>query len=244
MSKPLKYAAKVSPVREVSLYGSADLSFWKTKIDDPRLSPTEVDGKAQMLVATADAKFFGIRFREISFSLMVNFAQDGNTYTGGYLIQAFNSVGPFAFVERAFFSTPYLSGRVEVETAMPFSVLLEKKGATLFHAQFGGTEREPLKEGEDGWKGPVFLPQHSSQKTKPRRWFYADVHGATKVYPFVKEQDKTTIQPFADAEIFQWLIDSQFEATQWFVREAASHAKSKTYQVTELAERLSGIETN
>jgi hypothetical protein len=58
-------------VREVSLLGSADLTFWKDQLLNEGLVPAEKDGKSQLLVVAAEMKFMGVRFRELSFSVLL-----------------------------------------------------------------------------------------------------------------------------------------------------------------------------
>ena len=65
MNKPVKWAAELEHVREVSLLGTADLAFWKDRLLTQDLLPIERDGQAQLLIVAADSKFKGIRFREL-----------------------------------------------------------------------------------------------------------------------------------------------------------------------------------
>ena len=62
MKTPIKYLAEPKHVREVSLLGTADLDFWKARLEDEDLTPAERDGKAQLLIVAADMRFMGIRF--------------------------------------------------------------------------------------------------------------------------------------------------------------------------------------
>ena len=102
----MKYVAALNHVREVSLVGAADFGFWKQRLEKEGLEPQETEGKAQILIVGAEAKFRGIRFRELSFSVMV--------CGGMFLIGAFNSSRFFAFCERVFFSTPYYGADVRI----------------------------------------------------------------------------------------------------------------------------------
>src|SRR5207245_10405784 len=97
MSATVKYVAALNHVREVSLVGAADFGFWKQRLEKEGLEPQETEGKAQILIVGAEAKFRGIRFRELSFSVMARGAMS--------LVRAFNSSGSLADCERMSFST-------------------------------------------------------------------------------------------------------------------------------------------
>ena len=89
MTAPVKYVASLDHVREVSLLGSADLAFWRERLKPEGLEAEERDGRAQILIVGAEAKFRGIRFSELSFSVMV--------HGGMFLLRALNSRRFFAF---------------------------------------------------------------------------------------------------------------------------------------------------
>src|SRR5215218_5136234 len=125
----IKYVAQLAHVREVSLLGTADLAYWTERLRSERLTPDECEGNAQVLVIAADARFKGMRFREVSFSILVHRPGAAAAVTGdaaagdaGFLAHAFNSSRFFAFCERAFFSTPYYHGRIAVSATVPASI--------------------------------------------------------------------------------------------------------------------------
>src|SRR5689334_12531439 len=99
MSSTPKYVATLSRVREVSLLGSADLSFWTNHLRGANLAPAEFEGKARVLIIAADAKFMGLRFQELSVCVAVPPPQDGGWGDAAYLVRAFNSRRFFAFCE-------------------------------------------------------------------------------------------------------------------------------------------------
>ena len=106
-------------MREVSLLGAADLAFWNDRLAREDLAPAERDGKAQVLVISAEGKFRGFRFRELSFSVLVAPPDARVGRDAVYLLRAFNSRRFFAFCERFFFSTPYYPGDVRVSASVP-----------------------------------------------------------------------------------------------------------------------------
>jgi hypothetical protein len=241
-NKPIQWAAELAHVREVSLRGTADLAFWKERLEKEDLLPAERDGQAQLLIVAADAQFLGVRFRELSFSVLVCWQENGSRQDGASLVRAFNSCRFFAFCERVFFATPYSHGDVRVSASFPASIHLVNKGESAFRAEMradsSGTVREPSRRGEDGWEGPVFLPESRRGNGCRGNWFFACLRGYTETYPFLPAQDSVTIRPPPDNEVLQALLDSHFVATEWAVRSDAKHAKSKTYK---RAEMLGGV---
>ncbi len=91
MSKPIQYVADISNVREISLLGTADLNFWNLQLRDQQLELTEFGGRAQILVIAAELKFWGIRFREINFSILCRSTRRSEheieTQAGSYLLR-------------------------------------------------------------------------------------------------------------------------------------------------------------
>jgi hypothetical protein len=177
MNRAAKWAAELAHVREVSILGTADLGFWKDRLLIEDLLPAERDGQAQLLVTACDSMYRGVRFRELSFSILVSQPQEGPPQDAAYLVRAWNSNRLFAFVERVFFSTPYEHGEVRVSASLPASIHLVKQGEVVFGAEMAadgpGLGREPIRRGENGWEGPVFLPKNSRGKGSQGKVFFA-----------------------------------------------------------------------
>jgi hypothetical protein len=234
----VKWAAELAHVREVSLLGTADLAFWKNRLLEEELLPAESEGQAQLLIIAADSKYLGVRFRELSFSVVVSRPEEGTRQDAAYLVRAFNSCRLFAFCERVFFSTPYSHGDVRVSASLPASMHLAQKGEGVFAAAMGadasGLGREPSRCGEGRWEGPVFLPESRRRTGRQGKVFVARLRGHTRTYPFLPGTDSVAIRPAPDSEILQALGDSHFRAKEWIVREDATHAKSKTYKRAEV----------
>jgi hypothetical protein len=237
MNRSVKWAAELAHVREVSLLGTADFAFWKDRLLNEQLLPAESDGRAQLLIIAADSIFMGARFRELSLCVSVSRPDDGTPQDAAYLVRAFNSCRFFAFCERVLFSTPYYHGDVRVRPSLPTSMHLVKKGEVVFAAEMGadpsGLGREPSRCGEDGWDGPVFLPQGRRRGGRQGKLFVARLRGYTRRYAFLPGTDSVAIRPLAGSKVFEALRDSNFVANQWIIREDATHAKSKTYKRTD-----------
>ena len=108
----LKYAAFVEHVKEVTLYGTADLDFWTKQSASEGLRPSINNGQAEVLIGATDLKWRGFRFREFTLSIGTQPDRATDPRSGFYLPQAFNSSRLFAFSERALFKTPYAFGAV------------------------------------------------------------------------------------------------------------------------------------
>jgi hypothetical protein len=238
MNTSVKWAAELAHVREVSLLGTADLAFWKDRLLKEGLLPAERDGQAQLLIIADDARYMGVRFRELSFSVLVSRPEEGTRQDAAYLVRAFNSCRFFAFCERVFFATPYYHGDVRVSASLPACIRLLKQGEVVFAVEMGaeasGLRRAPSRCEEDGWEGPVFLPESRRGKGRQGNLFVARLRGFTQTYPFLPGTDSVAIRPSQGSEVLQALRDSHFLAKEWIVREDATHAKSKTYKRADL----------
>jgi hypothetical protein len=174
----------------------------------------------------------GLRFQELSFSVVVEPKDLGESRNAAYLVGAFNSRAFFAFCERVLFSTPYEHGRVAVSSSLPAAIELVKDRRRLFSAAMadGGvtSQREPLRSGNDGWEGAIFLPSKWRQGSSAGKLFYARLHGYTIVYPFLAT-DYLIIEPSSERDVLRAIRDSKFVAKEWVVRDDAVHAKSQTY---------------
>src|SRR5262249_18732344 len=122
--------------------------------------------------------------------------------------------------------------------SLPASMHLVQKGEVVFAAAMGtdpsGPGREPSRCGEDGWDGPVFLPEGRRGEGRQGKLFVARLRGYTRTYPFRPGTDSVASRPSPDSEVLQALRDSHFVAREWIIREDATHAKSKTYKRADL----------
>jgi hypothetical protein len=221
----LKFIAELQGVREVSLAGSADFVYWRKVLEPEGLVPVDSGGHAQLMVVSADAKFRGVRFQELSFSVLA-VRTDGRGEPGAFLVQAFNSRRLFAFCERWLFKTPYTLGQVSLNCGLPGRIRLELSGSAAFLAQMRQT---PIDDGTfqeaAGMEGPIYLPS----KGRRRRVFFACIRGDTLKVPFREGSDSLSIASSGSVPILQQLVDSAFAPIEWQLRHNAYHAKSKTY---------------
>jgi hypothetical protein len=217
----LKYAAFVEHVKEVTLYGTADLDFWTKHLALEGLRPSINNGRAEVLIGATDLKWRGFHFNEFTLSIGVQPDRETDLRSGFYLPQAFNSSRLLAFSERALFKTPYANGAVTVTDRLPVAMSVSVDQAVMFNARMAASI-PCLRHEEEWFEGPIYLQGG-------QRLFYARLGGQTEAYPFVPNVDSIVIQPQPRFEVFQWLSASGFTPIEWRIRHAATHAKSKTY---------------
>ena len=227
----VKYDVQLSGVQEVSVIGAADLDFWGERLDFEGLSPMVRDGHVTILICAAAGKFMGLAFRELSISVAVSRSRDGSNWDGAFLVQAFNSRPFFAFVERNLFKTPYASGQVTLSSQIPVSTEVTRRGLPLFRLamplQPSQEPRTPIKDAEDGFEGPIFLPEVPAANSPGKRFFYGRLMGRTQTYP-VLGSDTLSMHPTSEFPVIQMLVDSHFQPKEWIIRHSATHGKSKT----------------
>ena len=241
MNTAVRYAVEPTHVREVSLLGGASLTYWEQRLSTEDLIPAERGGNAQVLIIAAAMRFMGIRFTEVSFSVLLSGDGHARGQASAFLVQAFNSCRWFALSERLFFATPYEHGDCRVSISPSPSIQLIQNGQIVFRADMRAdsamSHRQQLRSGEDSWEGRVFLPKRRSGSGDAGRFFFARMKGHTRAYPFLGAADVLSIKRSRAAAIFQALLDSHFVGEEWVVREDATHGKSKTYRRPELARR-------
>ena len=218
----IQYAADLDNVREVTLHGTADLSFWKTELHKESLIPYHQENKAVLLLSAIDAKWRRFKFREFVIAVGVCFSEDGANLDGYYLPHAFNSSKLLVFSERVFFQTPYFQGDIQLENKLPASIKLQDRIEVLLNAEMSVQDTPPITEYQE-WRGPVFLPNSRGK-------FFAILAGETESYPFSSATDRLELKPSPRHPIFQRLLESNFAGKTWSLRSSSRHAKSKTYK--------------
>ena len=218
----VQYAADLNNVKEVTLYGTADLSFWEAVLHKERLLPYHEAGKAVLLLSAIAAQWRGLRFREFVIAVGICRNETEMNLDGYYLPYAFNSSKLLAFSERVFFRLPYFHGDVRLENKLPAAIKLQDKTEVLLEARMSIPSTPPIAEYLE-WEGPIFLPDNRGR-------FFAVLAGEADMYPFSPEADQLELRPSARHQIFQQLIDSNFVGSVWSLRSNSRHAKSKTYR--------------
>ncbi|HYF66300.1 MAG TPA: hypothetical protein VD886_25950 [Herpetosiphonaceae bacterium] len=223
----IRYLAHIQHVREVSLYGHADLAFWRTALRVEGLVPFSADGCAELAISATALTWKRFHFRELAITVAVGMEGDETQPGGVFLIRAFNSVPILAFAERWLFKTPYYPATINAEEQAPISLALDDHGTPRLRATMADF-RPPPPAMESAWQGPVFLPRRgAAQGTK----FFAILRGTRHHYPFIPGHDRMAIHPSGRHPVFQQMIDSGFIASEWRVCTNAAHSKSKTYRL-------------
>ena len=221
-SGSIEYAADLDNVKEVTLHGTADLSFWETVLHKENLHPYQEAGRAVLLLSAIDAKWRGFKVREFGIAVGICLNEDEMGLDGYYLPYAFNSSRLLAFSARVFFRTPYFHGNIRLENKLPASIKLGDRTEVLLQARMSIPGTPPIVEYLE-WKGPIFLPNNRGK-------YFVVLAGEADLYPFSPETDQFEIKPSARHRIFQQLIESNFAGSVWSLRSSSRHAKSKTYK--------------
>jgi hypothetical protein len=218
-----KFIVEVQHVKEVTLAAEADLVFWQARLQSERLFPFNQQGKAALVIGATDLHSMGRRSNEVTIGLVVCERPTADSPDALYLLQAFNSLRSFAWIERTFFATPYHLGRIQIDEHVPVKVRLEDRAGVMLNLQMKASAASPTTR-DEMWQGKVYLSQVG-------KYFVAKLGGRTDVYPYSPETD--TLQIFTrDAyPVFQWLLESNLAGKEWRIRSEAGHARSKTFSV-------------
>ena len=229
---PIRWAAEVAPVKEVTLLGSADLAFWQEKLRPAELTPAVHDGHARIMLCAVDAKFHGIPFRELSISVLVSRSAGTASDEGAYLLHAFNSSRLFACLERTVFETPYYAAGIDVNVGPPAAFRAAAGNHVPLAAAMGSdvAQRPVVLSNDITFQGPLFLPARRAGMADGEKYFVAKLTGATKVLAFDPLYDSAIIDPDTDIPALKWLAAAGFTPVAWHLRAAGRHAKSKTYR--------------
>ncbi len=238
MTTRVKWAAELNHVSEVSLVGTADLLFWQKRLASKNLQPADDQGRVPVMIVTAEGKFMGLCFRELSISVALATPAEASSLTPCWLAQAFNSNRLFAFCERALFSTPYEHATVHLKHEFPAAVSVRRHDHILFQAAMKAgaspTVRTASRQGHEFWAGQIMLPNTRRQRGQHAKFFLARIEGQTHRYPFLADEDSIAIQPQSDTDVLHGLRESKFIPHEWVIRTDATHAKSKTYRRDEV----------
>lgn len=228
MNRRPKYVAEIGNVRETAVQGVADLGFWSDQLAKQNLRPVEHKGHARLVLTGVAARWMGISFCELSIAV---FARDESSNAEGdrlYLPQAFNSSRFFAFCERQFFRTPYHHADVSVNVQLPASLRVRtSEGESLQIHMSDSTSRESVCSVDESREVPIYLPHALASVTGEGGQFWAKLAGPSQTYPFTRS-DAVEIVPTRSNSIMSWLIESEFAGTEWNIRHAGTHARSKT----------------
>jgi hypothetical protein len=221
-----RYETTVRDVREVSLVGLADPAPWAETMAPEGLRPLPVDGRAEILLLASASTYMGVRFRELAVAVTLAQPTRESALAGAFMARGWNSVRFFAYVERAWFKTPYEPAEVSVDNALPASFGASRQGASLLRARMAArpTVAEP---GADTWEGTVFLPRPADSRDPLGKLFFVRLRGVCREHPWAPA-DTLEIGPAPD-EVLALLTASDFTPRLWRVRTGAEHSRSRSY---------------
>lgn len=208
------YISTITDVREVALWGSADLPFWRGRLGHENLTPLEENGRAALLLTAIESTFQGLPFRELSISVLLDKG-------GAFLAHAFNSSRWLALAERVFFQTPYRLARLAIDERVPARMAVRLGDQEVFSVQMG-LRQSPVRRQEELFEGPIYLPGG-------RKVFFARLSGVAERYPY-NTTDTLSFVPHETAPIINDLLASGFAGTEWMLRAGAIHARTKTHE--------------
>ncbi len=220
-SVPAKFIAEVQHVKEVTLTAEADLAYWQALLKGECVYPFNQQGHAALALSATELRSMGRRSNEVTIGLVVCERPAADSADALYLVQAFNSLRSFAWIERTFFSTPYQLGRIQVDEHLPAKVRLEDRAGVILNAQMQ-SHTAPTMVRDELWQGKIYLRQTG-------KYFVAKLGGPTSTYPFLPEVDTLHIFARREYPVFHWLIESALTGKEWRIRSEAVHARSKTY---------------
>jgi hypothetical protein len=125
-----------------------------------------------------------------------------------------------AFLERAFFQTPYFPAHLQAHPGPPARVLVRAAEGALYEAAMA-SPTPPSAERDGAWQGTIHLPGG--------RAFTAHLGGQTEIYPY-SAADTLTLSPSPASPVFQWLAESGLAGREWRIRRDALHARSATFR--------------
>ena len=222
----VKFIAEVRNSQEVTLIGDADFHFWCEKLSPEQLVPSEVNGRAELIITAVASRWMGVRFTELSFAVSVA-RKSGGTPRSVFLLTAYNTSRAFAFMERTMFQTPYVHGAVHVQCGSRPCFQLQRESSDVL--QVGRRELNGIPRIAEVLDWTIYLPTRSNKAPPSRKRFYARLSGLTEIAPFVEAEDRLKITKSASAPVLGWLLESNFTGREWHIRNSATHARSKTY---------------
>lgn len=217
----------MEPVAEVCVIGSADLSYWQQRLAAEGLSPAAGEGRAWITVCATEATFGRRTFREGTLAVATTEVPGSEESDGALLFSAFNSIPLYAWVERTRNKSPYHKADIALSLDGPRSALsFTLSDGVALTARMGGDAGE-APPAEDSWEGDIYLPSGGPDRRGAGPYFHGLLEGPATSYPF-GPTDALTFGPGAAGSPVAELEASHFTPTEWRVRPAGRHAKTKT----------------
>lgn len=221
-----RFIVNVPHVKEVSLTGQADLSYWQARLSPHGLFPFTTTGQADVVISATALYSMGRHTNELTIGVPACERPAADSFDGMFLVQAFNASRLFAWIERTFFSTPYDLGHIQLDDRVPARISLADQGGAMIDLRQASGALLQHSQNED-WQGRIYLPRRGNDRRGSGRYFVARLAGFTEMYAADAATVVLASRPQWPA--LQWLLDSNWTPTTWRVRHDAVHARSRTF---------------
>jgi len=225
----LRYAVHPTRVEEITLFGTADLSFWRAYLEEEKLEPLVYRERARIMVMGASMTYLGLRYTEISFSVVIALAVGEKTKPAAFLLGAFNSSWLATWSERMLLGAPYRYAECTIASDPDASIALSSNGSEMFRAQMrreSDLAGRPFMASPDAdWEGVVFLSGGRCCRKSAGRHFFARLAGNTVAYPF-SGRDVVRIADGGAAGLMRALNESGFSGEAWVTCSDAQHGQT------------------
>jgi hypothetical protein len=211
------YITIIEPVLEVTLICQGKVALWETFLANEGIMLPSDQDKVEIVLSAVEARYMGMKFRELSCSLRINETQV-------FLVHAFNSNYLFALAERTFFRTPYYHGNLAVT---PHHIRLMNQEKPLLEATLPkAVSVTHCQEEADEWQ--ILLPSALRKQPTLPHYFNARLEGSTRYYAVLPDRPvlfvgaglPNSLKPLGESEII---------VEKWLVRDRARHSKSQTF---------------
>ena len=223
----MKYVAEISNVREVTLMGTSEFAPWEAELRHIGLTPLRRDDRAEMFVSVAAASWKGKRFREVAVGVSVSRRPEGDSLDGYYMACAFHSSRLFAWIERTCFKAPHRAADVTLNDQLPARFEIRCGGHCGIRASMGAA-REPIREGDEPWELPIYVPNRDGGDAAKRSYYYARASGPARIYAFDTANDVIVFNEGASDPVVAKLAECRFVGSEWLIRGSGVHARGKT----------------
>lgn len=219
MTTATPYVTIVEPVLEVTLICRGDAAPWRQSLVREGISLPPQQEEVEIILSAVETKYMGVIFRELSVSLRLDDTQV-------FLVHAFNSNRFFAWVERAWFRTPYYYGKLVVA---PHYIQLSDNGQPHLEARLAESAAAlECRTESNEWQ--IRLPAALRKESSKVHYFNARLEGDTQYYATLPNPPMLVFGSGLPASLLP-LQASKLMVEKWLVRERAKHSKSQTLEV-------------
>ena len=216
------YDVVVDPMAEVCLRGVGDAAWATARLSPEALKP-KLDGARATILLCATSGRFGRSFDEVIYSVEVEDPTGGGG-EAAFLLQAFNSVRSYAWIERKRNRSPYEYGEISVESGVGRGAFsLHTKAGFQLTAALGPRDVGGLHQ-DVSFDGAIYLPQALNPREDVGEYFLARLDGEAEVFAFDSTVDTFSFQ--GEGPLATLLTEGHFTPELWILRPTSRHAKT------------------